>query len=164
MMMMMMTMTIFIIMMMMNIKMMIIIMIMMMMMMMIINMIIMMMYQVVYEPRCKSRDASPTKPVGSRAQSRAGGRKLSRARTPSVKMERLVRAMSQPATPSPSLHPLLQLGEDCEIMDSQELDSDKMRRIRELEDNVRIQEEVVIDLKGKLSNGHESIEEEEGSW
>merc|ERR1711971_778917 len=111
-------------------------------------------------------DASPTKPVGSRVQSRAGGRKLSRARTPSVKMERLVRAMSQPATPSPSLHPLLQLGEDCEIMDSQEMDSDKMRRIRELEDNVRIQEEVVIDLKGKLSNGHENVEEEEeeGSW
>ena len=47
---------------------------------------------------------------------------------------------------------------------AQETDSDKMRRIRELEDNVRIQEEVVIDLKGKLSNGHEDIEEEEGSW
>ena len=81
-----------------------------------------------------------------------------------MKMDRLVRAMSQPDTPSPSLHPLLQLGESCEISDSQDLDSDKMRRIRELEDNVRIQEEVVIDLKGKLSNGHENIEEEEGSW
>ena len=54
-------------------------------------------------------------------------------------------------------------------MDSQDsLDSDKMKRIRELEDSVRIQEEVVIDLKGKLSNGHETVEEEEeeedGSW
>ena len=37
-------------------------------------------------------------------------------------------------------------------MDSQHLDSDKVRRIRELEDNVRIQEEVVINLKEKLSN------------
>ena len=60
-------------------------------------MMMMMMYQVVYEPRCKSRDPSPTKPVGgSRVPSRAGGRKQSRARTPSVKMsERLVRALSQ---------------------------------------------------------------------
>ena len=80
-----------------------------------------------------------------------------------------MRALSQPGTPSPSLHPLLQLGETCDIMDSQDsLDSDKMKRIRELEDSVRIQEEVVIDLKGKLSNGHETVEEEEeeedGSW
>ena len=91
----MMMMMIIIIMMMMNIIMMIIIMIMMMMM--IINMMMMMMYQVVYEPRCKSRDPSPTKPAGgSRVPSRAGGRKLSRARTPSVKMsERLVRSLSQ---------------------------------------------------------------------
>ena len=44
-------------------------------------------------------------------------------------------------------------------MDSQHLDSDKVRRIRELEDNVRIQEEVVINLKEKLSNGTENGEE-----
>ena len=66
------------------------------------------------------------------------------------------RACYQPPTPSPSLHPLLQLGESCEIVDSQHQDSDKVRRIRELEDNVRIQEEVVINLKEKLSNGPEN--------
>ena len=108
-----------------------------------------------YEPRCKSRDPSPNKPL-SRAPSRAGVRKLSRARTPSIKTERLVRGMTQPETPSPSLQPLLQLGESCEIVESQLLDCDKMTRIRELEDNVRIQEEVVINLREKLENGLEN--------
>ena len=107
-------------------------------------------WQVVYEPRCKSRDPSPNKPV-SRAPSRAGVRKLSRARTPSIKAERLVRGMTLPETPSPSTQPLLQLGESCEIEDC-----DKLTRIRELEDNVRIQEEVVINLREKLENGLEN--------
>ena len=78
-----------------------------------------------------------------------------------MKTDRLARAMSQPPTPSPSLLPLLQLGESCEIVDSLLPDSDKMRRIRELEDNVRIQEEVVINLKEKLSNGPENGEDGE---
>ena len=61
---------------------------------------------------------------------------------------------SLPLPPSPSLYPLIQLGESCEILDSQKLASDKLRRIRELEDNVRVQE----DLKGKLINGHKDVE------
>ena len=65
---------------------------------------------------------------------------------------------SLPPPPSPSLYPLIQLGESCEILDSQKLASDKLRRIRDLENNVRVQEEVVIDLRGKLNNGHKDVE------
>ena len=43
--------------------------------------------------------------------------------------------MSQPPTPSPSLYPLLQLGE--------EEDGDKKKRIQHLEDSIRSQEEMV---------------------
>ena len=43
--------------------------------------------------------------------------------------------LSQPPTPSPSLYPLLQLGE--------EEDGDKKKRIQLLEDSIRSQEEMV---------------------
>ena len=55
---------------------------------------------------------------------------------------------SQPPTPSPSLFPLLQLGLGEE--EEQTEDRDKLRRIHLLEDNIRSQEEMVMELQDKI--------------
>ena len=113
-------------------------------------------YKIAYDPRVRA--PSPTRQL-SRAPSRAGSRarSLSCNRALSRKNSKIgmrSRDSSKPGSPTHSKNPLLQLGQSLDDLNGNEIFSEsKVRKIRDLEESVRCQEELMELLKERLIEG-----------
>ena len=96
----------------------------------------------------------------SRAPSRVGDRNRSMSRSRAFsrtnsKLGSRSRAASKPGSPTPSGNPLLQLGQSLDDVENgnEIFCEEKVNKIRDLEESVRCQEELMELLKEKLIEG-----------